>query len=103
MGQYPRMRQYLADTMSYYTDYEPESALVAEAEGQIVGALLGAVDTDRFTQVYQRRIRPLMAKRCLLGVYGWPGWLPSTLRTEWAQRRSVPGGGPRPVSGSPTH
>ncbi len=36
---YPRMRAYLADSMSYYTDYEPESICVAEVGGEVVGAL----------------------------------------------------------------
>jgi GNAT superfamily N-acetyltransferase len=86
MAKYPRMSEYLADSMSYYTDMEPESSLVAVLQGQVVGALLGAVDTARCEEVYKRRIRPLLIRRCLGGAYGWPGWLPSVLRTEWASR-----------------
>ncbi len=44
---YPRMTAYLADTMSHYIECEPESVFVAEAEGPVVGALWGAVDTRR--------------------------------------------------------
>jgi GNAT superfamily N-acetyltransferase len=84
---YPRYGEYLADEMSYYPDYEPESLFVAEVDGQVVGALQGAVDTDRFEQVYDQRIRPLLVRRCLAGTYGWPGWLPAVLRTEWAGRQ----------------
>jgi len=83
---YPRYGETLADEMSYYPDYEPESLFVAEVDGEVVGALLGAVDTDRSEQVYQRRIRPYLLRRILMGAYGWPGWLPAVLRTEWAGR-----------------
>ena len=84
---YPRYGEYLADEMSYYPDYEPESLFVAEVDGQVVGALLGAIDTARFEQVYGRRIRPYLLRRTLAGAYGWPGWLPAVLRTEWAGRQ----------------
>jgi hypothetical protein len=39
LRRYPRMAGYLADELSYSTDYEPESLFVAEVQGQIVGAL----------------------------------------------------------------
>ena len=39
--QYPRFSEYLADEMSYYPDYEPESLFVAEVDGQVVGAQPG--------------------------------------------------------------
>lgn len=87
LQKYPRFAEYLADEMSYYPDYEPESLFVAEVDGQVVGALQGAVDTYRFEQVYRQRIRPLLARRFLRGAYGWPGWLPAVLRTEWAGRQ----------------
>ena len=83
---YPRYLEYLADEMSYYPDYEPESLLVAEVDGRVVGALQGAVDTYRFEEVYHSQIHPLLVRRCIAGVYGWPGWLPAVLRTEWAER-----------------
>jgi len=86
LRKYPRMADYLADELSYFTDYEPASLFVAEAQGQIVGALLGAVDTTRCAQVYRDRIRPMLRRRCLSGAYGWPGWLPAIVRTERAER-----------------
>lgn len=89
LRKYPRMSEYLADSMSYYTDYEPESTFVADVRGEVIGALLGAVDTDHCEQVYRRRIRPFLIRRCLSGVYGWPGWLLTILRTELASRRTV--------------
>ncbi len=84
---FPRYSEYLADEMSYYPDYEPEILFVAEVDGQVVGALLGAMDTSRFEQVYRERIRPRLLRRMLRGAYGWPGWLPAVLRTEWAGRQ----------------
>jgi len=89
-SKYPRMSEYLADEASYYyTNFEPESLFVAEAEDRVVGALLGAVDTARFEQFYEVRIRPLLLKRCLMGAYGWPGWLPPIMRTELAGRNVI--------------
>lgn len=86
LQKYPLYGEYLADEMSYYPQDEPESLFVADVGGVVVGALQGAVDTGRFEQVYTRRIRPLLLRRTLTGAYGWPGWLPAVLRTEWAGR-----------------
>jgi len=72
--------------MSYYPDYEPESLFVADVDGEVVGALLGAVNTQRFEQIYRHRIRRLLFWRGLTGAYGRPGWLPAIWRTEWAER-----------------
>jgi len=76
--------EYLADTMSYYTDYEPESALVAAVGDEVVGALLGAVDTERCNRITDERVRPLVRRRCLRGDYGWPGWLLANVITDIA-------------------
>ena len=89
LRKYPHMSESLADSMSYYTDYEPESIFVADAWGEVIGALLGAVDTARCEQVYKRRSRPLLIGRCLSGAYGWPRWLLPILRTESSSRRTV--------------
>jgi hypothetical protein len=56
--QNPCYAEYLADEMSYYPDCEPESLFVAELDGRVVGALLGAMDIGRFERVYQRKINP---------------------------------------------
>jgi GNAT superfamily N-acetyltransferase len=88
MAKCPHMSEYLADSMSYYTDLPPESSLVAIAQGQVAGALLGAVDTARYQGIYKHRIRPLLIRRCLRNAHGWPGWFPALLRTEWAGRRT---------------
>lgn len=72
---FPRMSAYLADSMSHYYDLEPESVLVAELDGQVVGAVLGAVNTERTEERLRQNIIPLLRKRTLAGAYGWPAWL----------------------------
>jgi GNAT superfamily N-acetyltransferase len=86
---YPGLRAYLADSMSYYPDYEPESLFVADVQGAVVGALLGAVDTRRSEEITARRVRWLIWRRMLAGAYGWPIWLVPIVRTELAVRRIV--------------
>jgi GNAT superfamily N-acetyltransferase len=85
-ARYPGFGRYLADEMSYYPDFEPESLFVAEVNGRVAGALLGAVDTGRFQIIYRKRIRSMIIHRLLAGAYGKPGWLPAILRTEWVNR-----------------
>jgi len=85
----PRMREYLADSMSHYYECEPESAFVALVEGQVVGALLGALDTRRCEQVYEPRTRRLLRKRTLAGAYGWPAWCWADFLTDLAGRKLV--------------
>ena len=85
LQKYPRMREYLADEVLYYfTRYEPESLFVAEAQGEIIGALLGAINTPHQAQIYRRSTRPYLALRCLAGAYGWPAWALPVIRTEFA-------------------
>ena len=88
-GRFPLYNEYLADSMSYYTDCEPESAFVAAAGNTVVGALLGALDTERCERLTREHIRPLVRRRCLTGVYGWPGWLIYDLITEIAGMRTT--------------
>jgi len=87
LRKYPRMGEYLADEVTYYyTHFEPESLFVAEVQGMVVGALLGAVETSRHAQIYVRRVQPYLFKRCLSGAYGWPAWFQAIWRTELAGR-----------------
>ncbi len=84
---YPRLGEYLADEAAYYyTHFEPESLFVAEVQGTVVGALLGAVETSRYEQFYTRQVQPYLLMRCLSGAYGWPAWAPAIWRTELAGR-----------------
>lgn len=88
LRRYPRMSEYLADEASvYYTDYEPESLFVAETDGMVVGALLGAVKTDQHEHYYRTRIRSLLLRRCLSGAYGLPVWYLPVMLTEYANRQ----------------
>lgn len=87
LKKHPRMKEYLADEVShYYTHYEPESVFVAEADGTIIGALLGAKNTLQYTKTYRLHIKPYLVRRCLSGVYGWPVWWLANLRTDFAGR-----------------
>lgn len=42
----------------YYTDFEPDACLIAERDGDVVGYLLGCVDTVRFQRTMARSIVP---------------------------------------------
>jgi len=85
---YPRLKEYLADEVLYYfTQFEPESIFVAEVDGEIVGALLGAKNTLHQASCYERHTKPYLRKRCLSGVYGLPIWLLPELRTHMAGRK----------------
>ena len=88
LRRYPRYSEYLADSMSYYPDSEPESNFVAVHDGKVVGALLGAVDTERCDELSKRHVRPLLIRRCMTGAYGWPGWLAPIALTELAGRHT---------------
>lgn len=87
LQKYPRFSEYLADEMSYYPDYEAGSLFLAETNGQVVGTLLGAIETEKFERVYPQRIHPKLVQRGLVGGYEWSGWLPAILYTEWAERK----------------
>jgi hypothetical protein len=50
---------------NYYTDFEPESCLVVEEQGEVIGYFFGCVDTRRFLRVMKRRIVPLLLLRLL--------------------------------------
>jgi len=86
-SRFPRMREYLADSMSHYYTHEPESTFIATADRQVVGALLGAVDTRRCEQVYEPQTRRLLCRQTLAGVYGWPAWWWADFLTEQAGRK----------------
>ena len=50
----------------YYTDLEPESCLVVEEDGKVVGYLLGCIDSRRFVRSMAQTILP----RLLLRMFG---------------------------------
>ena len=54
----------LADALTmYFTDYEPESSFVAEADGQVVGYIISAKDSRHMEHVFSSKIFwPLLKK-----------------------------------------
>ena len=81
---HPRMKRYLADGLAHYYDLEPESVFVAEVDGEVIGNLLGAVDTKMASAREKQVVRPLQRNRCLRGQYGFPVWLLPIWRTDRA-------------------
>jgi ribosomal protein S18 acetylase RimI-like enzyme len=53
--------------LGYYLEFESESLLVAEVDGDVAGYLSGCLDTARFERLYARRIVPALAVRFALG------------------------------------
>ncbi len=52
-------RELFADLLtSYYTDYEPQSAWVAECSGQVIGYVTGCLDSQRYRRITAWRIVP---------------------------------------------
>lgn len=64
---------------SYYTDREPEHALVAELDGKVVGYLLGCVDTRRAWSPYRVAMKHVL----LRGVCFRPGTAAYYWRGIW--------------------
>lgn len=81
----------------YYTDEEPESALVVEEDGKVVGYLLGCVDSTVFLRAMARRIVPAILGRAFFRLatfrYRDPNsrrmlyWL---LRYGWQEDPAIP-------------
>lgn len=47
----------LADLLTrYHTDFEPESAFVAEKDGKVIGYLIGARDTRQADGIFSRKV-----------------------------------------------
>jgi GNAT superfamily N-acetyltransferase len=84
--------------MNYYTDYEPESAFVAEIDGKIIGYLVGCKDTSTQQEVQNNEIMPLIRRKLFTLKYGisrqffnymWR-YLRSMWRGEFADERVGP-------------
>ena len=97
-------RQIFADLFtSYYTDYEPESLFVAEFKGEVVGYLMGCLDTAKKGKIFSRRILPrLLLDSFFRGIFlkrkngaFFMNFLKSLLRGEFIQ--------PKIPSGYPAH
>lgn len=60
-------KEKLADILTaYFTDYEPESAFVAEAGGEVAGYLIGAKDTALLERVCRFALLPKIISRVML-------------------------------------
>lgn len=51
----------------YFTDYEPESCFVAEAEGKVVGCLIGAKNKAASEKIINHKIAPDLLRCALIG------------------------------------
>lgn len=59
-------REVFADLLTrYYTDFEPQSAIVAVSEGRVVGYVIGCYNTARFHRIMIGRIVPLALLKAL--------------------------------------
>lgn len=73
---------------TYYTDYEPQSCFVAEADNKIIGYLMGCLNTERQKGILHSKIVPMVLKNLLTGKYktGRKTWL-FLLRYFWSALR----------------
>jgi ribosomal protein S18 acetylase RimI-like enzyme len=64
----------LADFLTrYYTDFEPDSAWVAESNGSVIAYLLGCIDTARYQSIMFWRVLPAATVRAIAtGTIFWP-------------------------------
>jgi len=60
-----------ADALTgYFTDCEPQSCFVAAVNGQVVGYIIGALDTRKMEKVFQRKLFwPLLGKALRQGAF----------------------------------
>ena len=87
-------REMLCDYYTtYYTDYEPQSCFVAEADNEIIGYLMGCLNTEKQRRVLRSKIVPTVLRELFVGKYkiGRKTWrfllryLWSALRGEFPQ------------------
>ncbi len=65
-------KEILADALTrYFTDYEPESCLVAETGGVVVGYLLGTKNSTILRRIFRTRIAPNLFLKALLRGTFW--------------------------------
>jgi GNAT superfamily N-acetyltransferase len=71
-------REVFADLLTnYYTEWEPQSAFIADNGGEVAGYLTGCVNTNRFLRLMTWRIVPVVLVKALFrGVL----WHPQTVR-----------------------
>jgi len=60
-------REILTDFLTkYFTDYEPDSCFVAEANREVIGYLIGAKDADLLNNVFLNRIIPKLLVKAII-------------------------------------
>jgi GNAT superfamily N-acetyltransferase len=65
-------KEVLADLLTqYFTDFEPESCFVAESKGEVLGYIIGSVDTGKlgmisFTKIVPKLLIKIFARNTLL-------------------------------------
>ncbi|MVA96821.1 hypothetical protein GN330_06110 [Nitratireductor sp. CAU 1489] len=89
---------------NYYTDHEPESCLVVEEDGAVVGYLFGCVDARRHVKLMSRRIMPPLVAKMLWRLATGRYREPVTRRTiRYLLFRSWKEAPPVPVERFPAH
>lgn len=69
--------------VGYYTDHEPESMLILELEGKVIGYLAGCADTMRFRRIMARRIVPAVLAKAIWRLATGRYTQPTTKRMLW--------------------
>lgn len=88
----------------YYTDFEPDSSLVIEQEGEVIGYLLGCTDTRRFMRIMGFRIVPGIVVRAFWRAVTRRYKNPSTTRMlRWFLLHGLRETLPMPIDRYPAH
>jgi GNAT superfamily N-acetyltransferase len=75
-GSFVRDQGLVADLLTYYADYEPESCFVAVRGSGIAGYIMGTKDSRKMERIFYRRILPcLMFKAFMRGLFFQPAFL----------------------------
>jgi len=68
VGSYFSFREPMADYLTrYYTDYEPQSAWVAEKAGEIIGYITGSVFPEKYKILTRLAINPVAGFKAVIG------------------------------------
>ncbi|MFZ5800515.1 MAG: GNAT family N-acetyltransferase [Candidatus Omnitrophota bacterium] len=79
-------RAFVDLAISYYTDFEPQSLFVAQADKEVVGYLAGCKDTRQYKRIFSQHILPVVVVRLIFS----PAILRiKNLRFFWAGVKSL--------------
>ncbi|MBI3616014.1 MAG: hypothetical protein HY211_05810 [Candidatus Omnitrophica bacterium] len=97
-------RELVADLLvRYYTQFEPESLWVAEAQGQVIGYLTGCRDSRRYERLFRCRILPLLLVGFLTRGHWHHGRTLHLLLRIWRSERRWSGARRSACAGYPAH